>query len=63
MCHKLIKEVERALVETGLVWEIEHGSKHKIVRIEGYKVCVFSHAKGKDVENVKREIKRFLRMK
>lgn len=61
MCHKLIKEVECALRLTGLRWEIEDGKKHRIVRIEGFKICVFSVAAGKDVENVKREIKRFCR--
>lgn len=64
MCHKLIKEVEQTLrAVVGKEWVIENGGSHRKIRIRGEFVCVFSVASGKDVENVKKAIRRFAKGK
>jgi hypothetical protein len=56
------KEVEQALEETGLPWEIEEGSRHRKIKVAGRLVGILPHKArgqgGRGQRNVIAQIRR-----
>jgi hypothetical protein len=64
---KLHPKVRSALDETGLPWELRHGSKHKLIYVDGQMLAILPHGAGgksrgsHHLDNLMAALRRFCR--